>query len=113
MAGSPPFSHDHVHPTVLSGDYKANGGGPGRRLSVILNALPILDPELFVDLVCGKNRIQNKCEQNYPASGRHDREHPDASPGHAAFRLSAFAAASSGPNRAPIWRIERQVARAT
>jgi hypothetical protein len=56
--------------------------------SAILKALPVL-PDLFVELVCGKDGIKNKCEQNYPASGRNDREHPYTSPAHALsfFRL--------------------------
>jgi hypothetical protein len=40
--------------------------------SVILNDLSFLAPDLFVEFGCGKNRIKNKCEQNYPASGRND-----------------------------------------
>jgi hypothetical protein len=51
--------------------------------SAILKALPILAPDLFVEFVCGKDGIKNKCEQNYPASGRNDREHPYTSPAHA------------------------------
>ena len=33
----------------------------------------------------GKDRIQNYCEQNYPASARQDREDHVASPRHWAF----------------------------
>jgi hypothetical protein len=48
--------------------------------------LPILASELFGQIACSKNRIQNYCEQDYPASGRHDREDQAALPRHRAFR---------------------------
>ena len=77
-----------VHPDRVERRLQGkNREGTGRRLSVILNGLPILAPDLFAKFVCGKNRIKNKGEQKYPASGRKDREHPDTSPVHA---LSVF-----------------------
>jgi hypothetical protein len=54
-------------------------------VSSTLSALPILAPELFGQIAYSKNRIQNYREQDYPASGRHDREDQAASPRHRAF----------------------------
>jgi hypothetical protein len=51
-------------------------------ISSTLSALPILAPDLFGEVASGKNRTQNYCKQDYPASGRHDREDQAASPRH-------------------------------
>src|SRR5258706_15650877 len=47
-----------------------------------LSALSILVSGLFGEWASGKDRTQNYCEQDYPASGRHDREDQAASPRH-------------------------------
>jgi hypothetical protein len=81
--------------------------------------LPILASELFGQIACSKNRIQNYCEQDYPASGRHDREDQAASPRHRAFRpnqigrgrrlgyggVPLIVRRRGRLNRATIWRI--------
>jgi hypothetical protein len=54
-------------------------------ISSTLTALPILAPDLFGEGASRKNRIQNYCEQDYPASCRHDREDQAASPRHLSF----------------------------
>jgi hypothetical protein len=51
-------------------------------ISSTLGALPILAPDLFGEVASGKNRTQNYCKQDCPASGRHDREDQAASPRH-------------------------------
>src|SRR6266700_6446749 len=56
-----------------------------RRLSSTPSTLPILAPDLFGQVASRKNRIQNYCEQDYPTSCRHDREHQVASPRHCAI----------------------------
>ncbi len=53
-----------------------------RAISLNLSALPIFAPNLFAQLATPKKRIQNDDEQDYPASGRHDRKEQAASPSH-------------------------------
>jgi hypothetical protein len=55
---------------------------PVGAILLTLSVLLILAPDLLGELARGKDRIQNYCEQDYPASGCQDRKDQAASSRH-------------------------------
>ena len=66
--------------------------------------VPISAPDLSGEVARRKNRIQNYCEQDYPTSCRHDREHQVAWPRHCAIHPNRIerGGAAAGYKRRPL-----------